>query len=102
MSTSRKKKSNLLSIEDISKKSLQNFANRLIGRILFIWFLRKRNIIDESQNYFDINEMDSTEYYGQKTQNSIFETLNLPIKDRKSQDKKTPYLKWWSFRSTQR
>lgn len=86
------KKTNLLSIEDISKKSLQNFANRLIGRILFIWFLRKRNIIDESQNYFDINEMDSTEYYNRKLKILFFETLNLPIKDRKTQDKKTPYL----------
>jgi tRNA1(Val) A37 N6-methylase TrmN6 len=86
------KKTNLLSIEDISKKSLQNFANRLIGRILFTWFLRKRNIIDESQNYFDINEMDSTEYYNQKLKTLFFETLNLPIKDRKSQDKITPYL----------
>jgi len=46
------KKTNLLAIDDINKKSIQNFANRLIGRILFIWFLRKRNIIDETQEYF--------------------------------------------------
>jgi type I restriction-modification system DNA methylase subunit len=86
------KKTRLLFIEDISKKNLQNFANRLIGRILFIWFLRKRNIIDESQNYFEINLMDSTEYYNQKLKILFFETLNLPIKERKSQDIITPYL----------
>lgn len=86
------RKTNLLDSDEITKKNLQNFSSRLIGRILFIWFLRKKNIVDESQGFFSTDDLSSTEFYNRKIKRLFFETLNTPIEDRESEDKKTPYL----------
>ena len=68
------------------------FASRLLGRLLFIWFLRRKNIIQEQYGYFEVEGPDSTEYYDQKLKKLFFKTLNTPASDRKHSDDKTPYL----------
>lgn len=68
------------------------FASRLLGRLLFIWFLRRKGIIQEQYGYFEIEGPDSTEYYDQKLKKLFFNTLNTPASDRQHADDKTPYL----------
>ncbi|MDR2427007.1 MAG: Eco57I restriction-modification methylase domain-containing protein [Endomicrobium sp.] len=67
------------------------FANRLIGRLLFIWFLRKKELINESYNYFTADE-NSDVYYENKLKLLFFEILNTQVESRKTDDKETPYL----------
>jgi len=71
------------------------FASRLLGRLLFCWFLRKKGIIDESVGYFNAKEHDSTDYYRANLEKLFFLTLNTPLDDREvlsHSDTKTPYL----------
>jgi hypothetical protein len=86
------KDADIKKIPYINEKRIQNFSNRLIGRLLFLWFLRKRNIIDESQEYFVIGEQNSSKYYETKLKPLFFETLNKSVEKRTTKDKKTPYL----------
>lgn len=58
------------------------FASRLLGRLLFVWFLRKKSIIDESMGYFDATGANSTNYYRNSLERLFFNTLNVPIDDR--------------------
>lgn len=58
------------------------FASRLVGRLLFVWFLRKKDIIDESLGYFDASSTDATSYYRRSLERLFFNTLNTPIDDR--------------------
>lgn len=58
------------------------FASRLLGRLLFVWFLRKKSIIDESIGYFDSVSVSSTTYYRNSLERLFFNTLNVPIDDR--------------------
>ncbi len=76
------------------------FASRLLGRIMFIWFLRSMGIVNSEIGYFDVGT-DSTTYYKNRLEPLFFETLNTP-KESRSKDKnsnslfgtddKTPYL----------
>lgn len=69
------------------------FTNRLIGRIIFCWFLRKKGIISEDQGYFDIDKADGTAFYRSKLETLFFGVLNAPILDRTdTPDRKTPFL----------
>jgi hypothetical protein len=74
----------------------KQFANRLLGRLLFIWFLRKKQIINEDIGYFDSKSGDAASYYQILLKPLFFDTLNKPIADRPvvfaRMDKKTPYL----------
>ena len=77
--------------EDLSKQ----FANRLVGRLLFVWFLRKKNFIfDDKIKYFDTSDLNDTEYYNERLSKLFFDTLNIPIENRDALagDLKTPYL----------
>ena len=69
------------------------FANRLIGRIIFTWFLEKKNLLSRDFEYFaaELFEND-TDYYHQKLESLFFEVLNTPIPERTSLDVSTPYL----------
>lgn len=71
------------------------FASRLLGRLIFVWFLRKMNLIDSSIGYFDATQ-DSGDYYRQALERLFFRTLNSRIDDRSSEsnqiDLTTPYL----------
>lgn len=58
------------------------FASRLLGRLLFCWFLRKKGIIDESIGYFNAQGMDSTTYYKSSLERLFFLTLNTPVDER--------------------
>lgn len=58
------------------------FASRLLGRLLFVWFLRKKGIIDESLGYFDASSDSATNYYKRSLERLFFNTLNTPIDDR--------------------
>lgn len=84
----------LTSDNEISINESKLFANRLLGRILFIWFLRKMNLINEDIGYFDTDNMNSSDYYEKKLKKLFFHTLNTPISKREitNQDEKTPYL----------
>jgi hypothetical protein len=79
------------SILDLPKQSKQ-FANRLIGRILFLWFLNKKGVLSNKFNYFEINT-ESTEYYNKKLKILFYDVLNTPVEERKNtKDLETPYL----------
>lgn len=69
------------------------FTTRLIGRILFIWFLRKKNLINQEICYFTVDDpLDQTSYYKKKLETLFFETLNKELSERKTKDNITPYL----------
>ncbi len=71
------------------------FASRLLGRLIFVWFLRKMNLIDSSIGYFDTSK-DSGDYYRKALERLFFRTLNSRVDDRLSEsnqiDLTTPYL----------
>lgn len=81
-------------LESNGKKSAdaKQFSSRLLGRLLFIWFLRKKEIINESLGYFDTDNLSATEYYDKKLKILFFQTLNTEVGDRKNSDIITPYL----------
>lgn len=58
------------------------FASRLLGRLLFCWFLRKKGIIDESYGYFNAQGKDATSYYKSNLERLFFLTLNTPVDER--------------------
>lgn len=70
----------------------QQFSSRLLGRLLFIWFLRKMDIIDETQQYFETASLSADDYYDSKVKTLFFRTLNTEIEDRQHSDSVTPYL----------
>ncbi len=77
----------------IGKKHSVAFTTRLIGRLLFVWFLRKKNFINDSHNYFTIESpSNQTEYYKSKLEVLFFEILNREKNDRETKDDHTPYL----------
>jgi hypothetical protein len=57
------------------------FASRLLGRIMFVWFLRNMELVNENIGYFEVDK-DSASYYQQKLEPLFFETLNRPVGDR--------------------
>ena len=77
----------------------KQFSSRLLGRLLFVWFLRKMDIIDESYGYFEIENETSTDYYENKLKVLFFSTLNREISDRMNGDINTPYLNGGLFES---
>ncbi len=68
------------------------FASRLHGRLLFVWFLRKKHIISNRFDYFTTEDLSSTEYYITRLSPLFFECLNTPTTERSSLDHDTPYL----------
>ena len=75
-----------------NSEDTKQFSSRLLGRMLFIWFLRKMSIIYEDFGYFEIDGLSATEYYEKKIKLLFFSTLNTDISDRKHLDYITPYL----------
>jgi methylase of polypeptide subunit release factors len=74
----------------VEEQISNQFANRLLGRLLFLWFLRKKNIINETKGYFDIGEEDDTDYYHKTLSTLFFKVLNS--EDHTKLDPVTPYL----------
>jgi len=75
-------------VPDMSESDSKQFTNRLIGRLLFCWFLNKRDILDVNQNYFNIETLESGEYYHARLEPLFFLTLNTPISERATALKK--------------
>lgn len=73
------------------------FASRLLGRLIFVWFLRKMKLISEAAGYFAPESFRSdTDYYKQALERLFFRTLNEPLGNRSTADGTldldTPYL----------
>ena len=69
------------------------FANRLLGRIIFVWFLDKKSLISKKGGYFDSESHESgLDYYKVKLERLFFEVLNKQISERSVEDIETPYL----------
>lgn len=69
------------------------FANRLLGRVIFCWFLDKKGIINPDRKYFDVSTFSSdSEYYKASLENLFFGVLNTPITEREYRDIVTPFL----------
>lgn len=69
------------------------FANRLIGRVIFTWFLDKKSLLNAEAEYFSSTLFeDDTVYYRQKLEPLFFEVLNTPVGERIVSDLLTPYL----------
>lgn len=58
------------------------FTNRLIGRIVFCWFLDKKGIINPEMEYFETGSLKSADYYHSKLERLFFSVLNTPVEDR--------------------
>jgi hypothetical protein len=75
------------------RKPAVMFTTRLIGRLLFLWFLKKKGFINQDFLYFQVDDpSDQTEYYSTKLEVLFFDILNKEVPDRSSLDSKTPYL----------
>ena len=85
---------NKVVIEEHTKYSndVKLFASRLIGRLLFVWFLRKKNLISTKFGYFNDYEIDATQYYQNKLKLLFFDSLNTVKEQRKHDDRETVYL----------
>ena len=83
-----------LTKEDIfDDKHASLFANRLLGRVIFCWFLDKKGVINPDRKYFDSESFESdNEYYRKNLENLFFGVLNTPIPDRDYKDDATPFL----------
>ena len=72
------------------------FANRLIGRLLFLRFLHKKGFIDDEMGYFNDVSTDSARYYETHLKPLFFATLNKPVAERQPingrKDESSPYL----------
>jgi len=77
----------------LDKKHRSQFVNRLIGRIIFCWFLRKKEMISEESGYFETEGKPATEYYSKKLEELFFKVLNTSLDERGfGIDDKTPFL----------
>lgn len=84
----------------LDRSHAAQFANRLIGRIIFTWFLDKKGLIEPDLEYFESSKFsDDTEYYKSKLEPLFFDVLNTPIVDRNVGDISTPYLNGGLFES---
>ncbi|MEB0267652.1 Eco57I restriction-modification methylase domain-containing protein [Cryobacterium sp. 10I5] len=69
------------------------FTSRLIGRLLFVWFLRRKGLIADGRAYFDPTGRTATNYYDEVLKRLFYGILNTPVKERISaKDLETPYL----------
>jgi len=79
--------------EILDERRSSQFANRLIGRLVFCWFMRKKNYISEDFGYFDSSDYkDDTDYYREKLEVLFYDVLNRPYLERSNLDSLTPYL----------
>jgi adenine-specific DNA-methyltransferase len=85
----------LPSIQDQSQTSLE-FAVRLIGRVIFCWFLREKKS-DQGKSLMPNNLLSleavkhNSDYYHKILESIFFEVLNKPIKTRKDGYDKEPF-----------
>jgi len=75
-------KQHLLKKKVFDDKHAAFFTNRLIGRIVFCWFLDRKGIINPDMKYFDTEKQKGTEYYHTKLEALFFRVFNTPIDER--------------------
>ena len=69
------------------------FANRLLGRVIFVWFLDKKNLLSPAFGYFKSEDHPGgNEFYRSKLEPLFFQVLNTPKEERSFADSITPYL----------
>lgn len=72
------------------------FSSRLLGRLIFVWFLRKKGLVSHTGGYFEVSGLGQSDYYHSKLERLFFLTLNTPINERSAKsgqaDFETPYL----------
>lgn len=79
--------------KQFDRKASVMFTTRLLGRLLFIWFLQKKNLINKSIGYFKVSSpTDQTGYYKKNLEKLFFEVLNREVLERSNGDTITPYL----------
>lgn len=79
--------------KDLGRKPSVMFTTRLIGRLLFIWFLKKKNLVNTNVDYFSVSDPEKqSEYYKSQLEKLFFEVLNRDELERNNGDKLTPYL----------
>ncbi|WP_190972909.1 Eco57I restriction-modification methylase domain-containing protein [Bifidobacterium rousetti] len=78
---------------DYDEDGAKMFASRLIGRVLFAWFLNQKGFINPDERYLNIDGLNATDYYERKLKRLFFATLNT-AKDRRDADGDmvTPFL----------
>lgn len=64
-----------------SKQDSKLFASRLLGRLIFVWFLRRMDVIANQDFYFSPGE-DQSLYYSEKLEHLFFRTLGMPLEER--------------------
>ena len=79
------------------KEPSKLFASRLLGRLIFVWFIRKMALASEEHGYFECENIEPGTYYRQNLERLFFRTLNLPEASRTADtngqlDLWTPYL----------
>jgi methylase of polypeptide subunit release factors len=77
------------------QKHASYFANRLMGRVIFCWFLDHKNVLNSDKKYFDAKTYpSSTDYYRGRLETLFYRVLNTPVSDREPmvQDDMTPFL----------
>lgn len=83
----------LLKENILDEKHSSMFANRLLGRVIFTWFVDKKGIINPDLKYFDSQSFeDDSEYYRTKLERLFFGVLNTPTDEREYKDDITPFL----------
>ena len=88
-----------------SKQDSKLFASRLLGRLIFVWFLRRMDVIANQDFYFSPGE-DQSLYYSEKLEHLFFRTLGMPLEERASDIIEplggiTPYLNGGLFSQKQ-
>lgn len=79
--------------KSFGRKPAVMFTTRLIGRLLFLWFLKKKNYVNKEPGYFDVDSTNNqAEYYKSKLEILFFEVLNRELSERENEDLITPYL----------
>ena len=83
----------LVKAKVFDEKHASLFANRLLGRVIFCWFLDKKGIINPDLKYFDSESFDDdNKYYREKLERLFFSVLNTHTEDREFKDDVTPFL----------
>jgi Eco57I restriction endonuclease. len=79
--------------KDLGPKPAVMFTTRLLGRLLFIWFLKKKNLVNKNVDYFLVPDPEKqSEYYKKQLEKLFFDVLNRDELERSNGDKLTPYL----------
>lgn len=83
----------LINDKVLDEKHASLFSNRLIGRVIFCWFLDKKSILNKQNDYFNSKSFaTATEYYKDKLENLFYGVLNTPVEERDYVDHFTPFL----------